>query len=65
MYVINEEGILEMQMKHMLEPNLSSSPDDFSSKKTPSAISPLEWRKHIESFFNSKLLVFIRYADIS
>ena len=28
MYVINEEGILEMQMKHMLEPNLSSNPDE-------------------------------------
>ena len=55
MYVINEEGILEMQMKYILEPNLSSNPEDCLVPK--SAISALEWRKHIESFFNSKLLV--------
>ena len=28
MYVINEEGNLEMQMKHIQEPNLSSNTDD-------------------------------------
>ena len=33
MYVISEGGILKMQMKYILEPNLPSSPDDLVPKR--------------------------------